>query len=286
MSIEANHVYQLPFNELLAGIPDGAIDLLLTDPPYGLTNCEWDNDDWLKEFWEIASAKVNPEYGLVVMTSIQPFTTDLIISNRKWFRYELIWVKNQATQFLDAKRKPMRIHENILIFSPAGYPTYNPQMREGLGYYKPNSGAKPEVYNAKRLPSESQGSRYPNTVLEFDMAVYSHGKGIFSLHPTQKPLALFQWLVRTYSNPNALIVDPFCGSGTTPLAALTEGRRYIAGDINQEWVDLTNKRLDPVFGQTIKRPNTSLTSIVPKAIKDLINAGQLSFLDESISHVD
>lgn len=218
-----NHIFLENYETSIMRIPDGAIDLILTDPPYGVTDCEWDVRPDLDFMWKEFNRVLKPN-GAAVVTATQPFATDLINANRKWFRYDLVWVKSNPVGFLNSHKMPMRQHELVLVFYRR-LPTYNPQM----------SKSAPRV--AKALKRESRGSgvyrktlnisyehegHYPTSILPFN----KEGGGK-DRHPTQKPVALFEYLIRTYSNPGEIILDPFMGSGTTAVAALNTMRKYI-----------------------------------------------------------
>ena len=157
------------------------------------------------------------------------------MSNPKWFRYEWIWRKSKVTQFLDANRRPLKAHESVLVFS-SERAAYYPVMGKGESYVK-KSNNPAEVYGAcERTVTVNTGTRYPTTVLEFT----SVEKGV---HPTQKPVALFEYLIRTYTQPGELVLDPCVGSGTTALAARNSGRHFICGDSNAEYVAIARARL-------------------------------------------
>ena len=187
----------------------------------------------------------------MIFFTAQPFTTDLIASNRKLFRYEIIWHKKVPTGFYDANRRPLRAHENIAVFYRA-LPTYNPQ--------KVDSGNPRGVINRKRNQGKGKslhynfvadnvqvddGTRYPRSVLE-----YGHDNRNKSIHPTQKPLALITNLIRTYSNPGELVLDPFAGSGTTAVAAHNENRRFVGSEIDETYFVSAKARLDTATAQT------------------------------------
>jgi site-specific DNA-methyltransferase (adenine-specific) len=238
----------LPLNEIITGdafqvlseLPANSIDAVITDPPYGTTDIEWDKAIDLDCFWEGVNRVVKPD-GVVVVYSSQPFTTDVINSNRKDFRYEIIWEKTIASGFLNAKKRPLKAHENILVFSrKPSRATYNPQKTEGKPYKSAGSKRRSQHYKAvPRSASINTGDRYPRSVLKFP-TVQKVG------HPTSKPVDLMKWLVNTYSHPGELILDPFMGSGSTALACSELGRRYIGVEQNPEYVELANKRLGVV----------------------------------------
>lgn len=206
--------------DLLASLRDGSVDCILSDPPYGTTDLAWDKRiDWPR-FWAEARRVLSPT-GLAVLFSAQPFTTELINSNRAWFRYELIWEKTCATGWLNANRRPLTAHENICVFAPRLHSSvYNPQKTPGKPY-KGSQGPRAQHYaNTPKVGRDNpSGERHPRSVLHFDTIAHPQ-------HPTQKPVQLMRWLVRTYSQPGQFIVDPFAGVGSTGVAALLEGRRF------------------------------------------------------------
>ena len=157
------------------------------------------------------------------------------MSNPKWFQYEWIWHKSQATQFLDANRRPLKAHESVLVFS-SGMTDYYPVMGRGESYTSKLGGA-PGIYGASVAAfTINKGTRYPTTVLKFNSVM----RGV---HPTQKPVEMFEYLIRTYTRPGELVLDPCVGSGTTALAARNTGRHYICGDSSAEYVAVARARL-------------------------------------------
>lgn len=225
----------------LAQLEPGSVDLVLTDPPYGTTALKWDTAPNLAEFWQLIN-RVLKETGVVVSFCAQPFTTDLINSNRKEFRYELIWSKTCPVGFLDSKMRPLRAHENIVIFArKLKASTYNPQMTVGTPYTRKRTAPRETAHYGKikdsGMPTNNTGTRYPRSVL------HHNNKQRPALHPTQKPLDLVEWLVRTYSNEGELVLDPFMGSGTTVVAAARCGRRAIGIEREADYIAKAAQRL-------------------------------------------
>jgi len=203
---------------------------VITDPPFGLTNCDWDIKIPLDTFWNMVKQKTIPTANFV-MFACGKFMFDLIGSNRKWYRYDLIWAKNNKVGFLNARKQPMRNHESILVFGQPGYrdtATYNSQKVKGgrkTGVVSTNNGNF-NVYKRKGSYSRTaDGMLHPCSVLEFDNDRGGNQKK--SLHPTLKPLALMEWLIRAFTNEGDTVIDPFMGSGTTGLACAKLGRRFI-----------------------------------------------------------
>lgn len=228
------------FEDVLGSITGAA--LLLTDCPYGTTQLTWDVAPDLSVFWPLAYGACLPN-ALQVLFSAQPFTTDLITSNRKRWRYELIWHKAMATGFLDANRRPLRAHENIQVFADKfGGSIYNPQMTptEPRKRHHAKTGDHTAHYAKfhKLHNTAIVSDRHPRDVLFF-----SNGHGGNSDHETKKPLDLMMWLVASFSNPGDLVIDPFCGSGSTLEACKRLGRRAIGIDIRESCCETSARRL-------------------------------------------
>lgn len=252
MTLPLNTAHLLDWQDLLAGIPDKSVALCLTDMPYGTTQCTWDALIDLAQWWGHLDRVLAPK-GAVVCTASQPFTTTLIASNMAWFRHELIWQKNAATGFLNAQKAPLKAHENIIVFGRKGV-NYYPEMTKGkCSFVKSGDRRRAEfIYTQRNKLDYASDKRYPKSVLTYDVERHSsksQGASI-TLHPTQKPVALFRYLIRLYSQAGDLVIDPFVGSGTTAVAAKYEGRNFIVGDISQEYLGITQKRLNPEIGVT------------------------------------
>jgi len=233
--LERNQIYCMDAFELMAQLPDNSVDMVLTDMPYNITACEWESKIDLAQFWLHVRRIVKPK-AAVVCTASQPFTSRLVMSNILCFRHEWIWEKSQGTGYLNANRAPMKSHENILAFALQA-PDYYPQLEKGQPY-RATRGAVGGFVHDKTVggyTTENNGSRYPKTILHYDNET--------GLHPTQKPVALFEYLIRTYTQAGDLVLDPFIGSGTTAIAARNLGRQFIGCDLSQEYVDIANKRL-------------------------------------------
>ncbi len=217
-------------------IEDESIDMILCDLPYGTTACKWDIIIPFDKLWEQYKRIIKPK-GAIVLTASQPFTSALVMSNPKWFRYEWIWYKNIGTNFLDANRKPLKIHEEILVFSKK-LASYFPQKTFGKAYYQ-KQGNVPEIIADKKLISIdtiNYGDRYPTSVIKF--------KSQRGLHPTQKPVSLFEYLIKTYTKENDLVLDNCAGSGTTAIACINTNRRYILMEKEPKYYEVINKRIN------------------------------------------
>ena len=236
-AVAPNTVHHADIFDLCARLEPASVDMILCDLPYGTTACSWDTVIPFAPMWAAFKRIVKPR-AAIVLTASQPFTSALVMSNPKWFRYEWIWQKTNAVDFAMATARPRKMHENLLVFSKEPH-DYFPQMEAGRPYIdKPR--ARSNNVHGNTMPNlgiVNIGTRYPSSIQQF-----SNGNN-GGVHPTQKPVALFAYLIRTYTQPGALVFDPCCGSGTTALAARQEGRNYIVGDSSAEYVAVTEKRL-------------------------------------------
>jgi site-specific DNA-methyltransferase (adenine-specific) len=218
-------------------IQDNEVDLVLCDLPYQMVNLSWDSMIPLEPLWEQYN-RIAKENAAMVFTASQPFTTILISSNLKNFRYEWIWEKPQGTNPMAAKIMPLKAHENILVFYRKS-PTYNPQMWRDKPYtgFKSSTKTIGEAYgNIKSQHRDNpEGSRYPKTILQFRQE-----KGY---HPTQKPVPLMEYLIKTYSNEDDVVLDNTMGSGTTGVAAIQCGRKFIGIESDKNYYDIAMKRI-------------------------------------------
>ena len=219
-------------------IPSNSIDFILTDLPYGTTACKWDSIMPLDELWEQYN-RICKQNAAMVFTAAQPFTTVLASSNIKNFKYEWIWEKPQGTNPLNSKVMPLKSHENILVFYRKK-PTYNPQMWYSTPYsgFVSDSSKIGEVYGKQQSKHRDnpEGSRFPKTVLK-----YKQEKG---LHPTQKPVGLMEYLIKTYTNEGNTVLDNTMGSGTTGLACLNTNRHFIGIESNKKYYNIAKDRLN------------------------------------------
>ncbi|MBX2916694.1 MAG: site-specific DNA-methyltransferase [Cyclobacteriaceae bacterium] len=234
--------------DLLKSLPDASVNLMLTDPPYGITQNDWDKPINLAEMWLKWERVVKPN-GAFVFTTSQPFTSELIMSRRGFFKYELIWKKSHATDFLNCKIRPMRAHENVIVFYRQQC-TYNPQI-----FDKPKKNIRPittkprlsnnygdfKEGNTRTIP---QDKSYPDSILIFDNESKTE-----TWHQTQKPVDLFRYLIKTYSNPGETVFDGYSGSGTTAEACIIEGRKFIGSELNKEYYDKSIERLSIVLSK-------------------------------------
>lgn len=223
-------------------IPPGSIDLVCADIPYGTTQCKWDSVIELREMWECLYRVAKPNAAFVLF-SAQPFTSMLVGSNIKHWRSEWIWEKGAATGFLNAKKQPLRAHENIQVFYRQ-QPTYNPQITHGHGRKTcKRKTVNSECYGkALKLTEYDSTSRYPR-----DVQFFSSDKRRNNYHPTQKPLALIRYLIETYSNPGEIILDFTMGSGTAGIACHQSGRRFVGIEKDPDIFAIARQRLGEVI---------------------------------------
>ena len=229
--------------ELMKNIPDGSVDMVLCDLPYGTTRNNWDIIIPLDRLWE-RYKRVIKENGSIVLFSAEPFTSILITSNIQWFRYDLIWSKTQGSDFLNANRKPLRSHENICVFYKK-QPTYNPQKTDGKPY-KSKSGETTSSnfgkFNGNHHTENKDGKRYPLSVLQFSG---EHNRG--KKHPTQKPTDLLEWLIKTYTNDGETVLDNCMGSGSTGVACANTNRRFIGIELDEGYFNIAKKRIEEAY---------------------------------------
>lgn len=223
----------------MSRLPAGSVDMILCDLPYGTTACSWDAVIPFEPLWQEYKRVAKPN-AAIVLTASQPFTYEVIASQRKLFRYELIWKKSRITGFQLAKKMPMKAHENVLVFYRS-LPTYNPQGLVAVNKTKVRKagGEGDGLRNATNSLIGSyvqEFTGYPNSILEFQ-SVNS------TVHPTQKPVALMEYLIRTYTNEGDVVLDNTMGSGTTGVAAVQTGRRFIGIERDPEYFAICQKRI-------------------------------------------
>ena len=231
--LELNKIYNMDCLEGMKLIPDKSIDMILCDLPYGITQNKWDSIIPLDKLWQ-EYGRVIKYNGAIVLTASTPFDKILGASNIKSLRYEWIWKKNNVTGHLNAKRMPMKEHENILVFYNK-QPTYNPQ---GLVRFNKTTrrGGNGSNYGKSNTENFQEYTNYPRSILEFP---YDKNK----LHPTQKPVALFEYLIKTYTNENEIVLDNCMGSATTAVAAINTHRNYIGFELSEEYCKIAEERI-------------------------------------------
>lgn len=231
-----NKVIQGDCLEIMKEIPDNSVDMILCDLPYGTTQNKWDSIIPLESLWK-QYERIIKDNGAIVLTAAQPFTSVLVMSNIKIFKYEWIWKKDNGTGFLNSKKQPLRNHESILLFYK-NQSVYNPQMRKGLPY-KQKSGATKSLNYGNQIDVHTAcptGNRYPLTVIEFT-------RDKEKVHPTQKPVALFEYLIKTYTSENDIVLDNCAGSCTTAVACINTKRNYICIEKEADYIKVCNERL-------------------------------------------
>lgn len=235
MELPVNQIIQGDCLDIMPSFLDNSIDMILCDLPYGTTACEWDVIIPLDKLWE-QYERVIKNNGAIILTGSQPFSSILIMSNLKIFRYDLVWTKTEGTGFYNANRMPLRAHEDILIFYKK-LPTYNPQKTSGQPY-KLKRGSASDVYVGKDLSitDNRNGDRHP---LSWRTFIKDKNK----IHPTQKPVKLFEYLIETYSNPGDIVLDNCIGSGTTAIAAIKTQRNYIGIELSKKYCAIARKRI-------------------------------------------
>jgi site-specific DNA-methyltransferase (adenine-specific) len=244
--------------EQMKNIPDNSIDLILCDLPYGTTKCKWDNIIDVDKLWEAYKRIIKKPCGVIVLFGQQPFTSKLISSNYDWFKYNIVWKKNKTTQYLLANYRPMKCTEDIILFSPGGAAaaskhkgnmTYNPQGLIVKRIKKVNSqkrigkmlNQEHHLGKNNKLISnteyQQEFTNYPKDIIEFDIESTT-------IHETQKPVKLLEYLIKTYSNEGETVLDNTMGSGSTCIACINTNRNFIGIELEEKYFDLAKKRID------------------------------------------
>ena len=226
--------------EVMKSIPDGSIDMVLTDPPYGTTACKWDSVIPFEPMWERINKLIKPN-GAIVLFSSQPFTSALVMSNPKVFRYEMIWEKERPTNIFFVKKQIAKVHENILIFYKH-QPVYNPQMEKSMGVNRRlYDGNESKTHPRQKYKSSNDYNykiRYPRSVKKINRDRQKNA------HPTQKPVALLEYLIKTYTNEGETVLDFTMGSGSTGVACKNTGRNFIGIELDEEYFEIAKKRIE------------------------------------------
>lgn len=231
--------------ETMKMLPDASVNLIATDPPYGTTTIHWDTVVPMSELWVEFRRLLKPG-GCVLIFGNQPFTSLVINSNLKWFKQCLVWDKNKCGSPGLAKIRPMQTHEDIIVFAPRTT-TYNPQMEEGPPYKRQSKSAEGYVgrcnnhgYGMKpRTGFENTGTRYPKSIISISRDFSAQQQ----IHPTQKPVPLMEWLIKTYSNEGDTVFDPFMGSGTTGVACKSTSRNFIGIERDAKYFEMATRRI-------------------------------------------
>lgn len=254
--------------ELMKEIPDKSIDMILCDLPYGITACKWDKIIPFESLWKQYN-RIIKDNGAIVLFGSQPFTSKLVISNIEMFKYEWIWEKQKASNFMSAKFQPLKYHENILVFSKNTHNYYpqkyrvleleeikqmnNQQLKklfESRDYDRFGKIDRRKTINNNyelkethlgtglRVRSKDDGYRYPKSVIKINKSINKN------IHPTQKPVALLEYLIKTYTNENETVLDNCMGSGSTGVACINTNRNFIGMEIDEEYFNIAKKRIE------------------------------------------
>ena len=223
--------------ELMKQIPDGSIDCIIADLPYGTTACKWDSIIPFEPLWEQYN-RIIKDSGAIVLFGSEPFSSQLRMSNLKMYRYDWIWEKTKATLFTQCKKRPLNANENILVFYKK-QPTYNPQMSVGVPYKARKKIKQSDEWAFGTVRNDNNGTRYPRTVIRF-----KSGDRDGKCHPTQKPVALLEYLVKTYTNEGDVVLDNCMGSGSTGVACVNTNRHFIGIELDEGYFNIAKKRIE------------------------------------------
>ena len=233
--------------ELMKSIPNGSIDAIITDPPYGTTACKWDSVIPFALMWEQLNRIIKPNKA-IVLTASQPFTSALVMSNPKLFKYEWIWQKTRFSGNLNATRMPLKAHESVLIFANTKAPYYPIKTQAPEHLIDKRKNVNPSIvkdggtYNGSRgfvnIRKKDDGTRYPTTIQVFKNPNNN------SLHPTQKPVELMEYLIKTYTNENETVLDFTMGSGSTGVACVNTNRNFIGIEMDENYFNIAAKRIE------------------------------------------
>lgn len=235
--------------DVMKGIESGSVDMVCADLPYGTTSCKWDSVIPLDVLWTEYKRVCKPGAS-IVLTATQPFTSALVMSNPKWFKHEWVWHKSKSGSAFTAKYRPLARHESVLVFGK-GRVTYNPIKRKGKPYKRARVALGDKInnhgigFNGKGIFSENDGFRYPESVIFFQQKWRRQDQ----VHPTQKPVELMEYLIRTYSNEGETVLDNSMGSGTTGVACVNTGRRFIGIEKDADFFRVANERISSANSQ-------------------------------------
>lgn len=237
--LELNKIHHGDCLELMKDITDKSIDMILCDLPYGITACKWDSIIPLEQLWA-EYKRIIKKHGAIVLTASQPFASELVMSNPKGFKHEWIWDKVRPSGFQVAKYKPMQRHENVLVFTSKGervnyFPIMELRDKPVISRVVSSSESSPLKYSDGKARTYTH--KNPQSIIVFT-------KTNRAVHPTQKPVALFEYLIKTYTKEGEVVLDNCIGSGTTAIAALNTGRFFIGIEKEKKYVDIANKRIE------------------------------------------
>ena len=237
--MDIDKIYNEDCLEGMKQIPDASVDMVLTDPPYGTTCNKWDKVVDMDAFWKEIKRVTKKNSAILIFTQM-PFTATVVMSNPKMFRYEWICEKANSTGFLNARQMPMKCHENVLVFYNK-LPVYHPIMEHGKPYRRGSKDKNSSNYNSVKctISENTTGTRFPRDVLKVSW------RGAFekTLHPTQKPVSLCEYFIKTYTDEGAIVLDPFVGSATTAIAAMNKRRHFLGFELEKEYFELACKRI-------------------------------------------
>lgn len=237
--IELNKIYNEDCLDGMKRIPDNSVDMILCDLPYGTTACKWDTIIPFEPLWE-QYERIVKKNGAIVLTGSEPFRSALRVSNIAIYRYDWIWEKSRPSNFFFAKKGAMKYHEDVMVFYKK-LPTYNPIMRKGKPAHDSKGGvSKNNITGTKNVRKPNTSSwKYPSSIIRVKST-----DGTRNLHPTQKPVALFEYLIKTYTNENETVLDNCIGSGTTAIAAINTSRNFIGFELDKDYFNLANERIE------------------------------------------
>ena len=232
--------------EIMRDILDESVDMILCDLPYGTTACKWDTVIPFEPLWE-QYERIIKDNGVIVLFGSEPFSSALRMSNIKHYRYDWIWEKEQGANFMLCKYQPYKVHEIISVFSKKRH-TYIPQMTKGKPYISGKGTSGEITNNVVKKQTKNNGTRYPRSIQKFNT---DKSKG--SLHPTQKPVALLEYLIKTYTNEDEVVLDNCMGSGSTGVACLNTNRKFIGIELDENYYNIACNRINNVSRETNKR---------------------------------
>ncbi len=247
----------------MSRIESGTIDLILQDPPYGTTGNEWDIAPDFEKMWKEWERILKPD-GMIVMTASQPFTSKLILSNEKMFKYCWVWNKALAGNGILARRQPLKIHEDVVVFGK-GACRYYPVKRKGVYRAKGGITDKHGTFNGAGSEITFNDEYYPESIIDFS------GAGMRSdrIHPTEKPINLMRYMIQTYTKEGEIVFDGYMGSGTTAVVAKLLGHKYIGIDLSKTYIEQANNRINNITEKEINDLNTEMSlHFVTKTYKD------------------
>jgi len=272
-----NNIFEADCLLKMREIPTSSIDMILCDLPYGMTQNGWDSYISLPQLWNEYTRIIKPK-GVIALTAAGLFTAQLILSNTNMYKYKWVWEKSKPTNFLNAKKQPLRKHEDVCVFYKA-QPTYNPQMTQGEAY---NKGIRKDQLSGsygdfKPVHVKSNGDRYPTDII-YCKTAESEGEVV---HPTQKPVSLGRYLIRTYTNPGDIVLDNTCGSGSFLVAALLENRNFIGIEKNENTTLFKKENIDYI--EVCKRRLQEAWCVLDKGVhKGFIKSLLLEQFEEGI----